>query len=359
MISLYFHIPFCTQKCPYCHFYVIPNQAPLRKLLGEGLALEWQQVWPRIQGKPVASIYFGGGTPSLFGPEGIGPLLERIPRDADCEITLEANPEECSYELLKSFSDLGINRISFGVQSLDNRSLTELGRLHSAEKAKQAVLEAERAGFKNISIDLMFDLPDQTEESWRYTLAQVKELPIQHVSLYNLTVEPHTLFFKRGVQPLGGERSLKLLSLGVEKLEELGFVRYEISAFAKPGYASRHNTGYWTGRPFWGYGPSAFSFWEGERFRNHANLQRYVRALREGLSPVDFREKLAPQESAHELLAIGLRRLEGVDWNTVPQTALGSIAQLKKEGLLTVKEGKLRLTERGLLLYDTVATELV
>ncbi len=245
------------------------------------------------------------------------------------------------------------------MQSLDNRSLTELGRLHSAEKAKQAVLEAERAGFKNISIDLMFDLPDQTEESWRYTLAQVKELPIQHVSLYNLTVEPHTLFFKRGVQPLGGERSLKLLSLGVEKLEELGFVRYEISAFAKPGYASRHNTGYWTGRPFWGYGPSAFSFWEGERFRNHANLQRYVRALREGLSPVDFREKLAPQESAHELLAIGLRRLEGVDWNTVPQTALGSIAQLKKEGLLTVKEGKLRLTERGLLLYDTVATELV
>lgn len=357
MISLYFHIPFCTKKCPYCHFYVIPNQAPFHKILSEGLALEWQLVLPQIEGKEILSVYFGGGTPSLFGAEGIGPVLARIRKNPDCEITIEANPEESSYELLKSFFDLGINRISFGVQSLDDRSLEQLGRIHSAEKARKAVLDAARAGFKNISIDLMIDLPDQTEESFRYTLDSLNALPIQHVSLYNLTVEPHTTFFKQGVRPLSGNASLALLNLGVTKLKEFGFERYEISAFAKPGFASRHNTGYWTGRPFWGFGPSAFSFWNGERFRNMANIQRYVRALREGLFPIDFREKLPYPANEQELLAIGLRRIEGVE--KVPEAAKKTIEKLQREGLLVQKGPRVCLTERGLLFYDTVATDLI
>lgn len=357
MISLYFHIPFCSKKCPYCHFYVIPNQAPFKTLLSEGLGLEWQLALPQIADKEITSIYFGGGTPSLFGASGIAPILARISKPADCEITIEANPEECSYELLKSFIDLGINRVSFGVQSLDNRSLQQLGRLHSAEKAHRAILDAAKAGFKNTSIDLMIDLPDQTEKSWRYTLDQLHSLPIQHVSLYNLTVEPHTAFFKQGVAPLTGERSLKLLTLGVKKLEELGFMRYEISAFAKPGFASRHNTGYWTARPFWGFGPSAFSFWNGERFRNVANIQRYVRNLKEGMSPVDFRERLPFPQNEQELFAIGLRRVDGVE--KVPDAAKKIVEKLKDQGLLIERKGRICLSERGLLFYDTVATELV
>ena len=331
----------------------------MRSLLREGLALEWQQVFPHIASHSIASVYFGGGTPSLFGPEGIAPVLERIPISPQTEITIEANPEECTLSLLKSFRDLGINRISFGVQSLDDSSLQTLGRLHSARKAKSALFDAAEAGFQNISIDLMFDLPDQTEESFRRTLNELSALPIQHVSLYNLTVEPHTVFFKQKIKPLSGERSVRLLNMAVDKLESLGFYRYEISAFAKPGFASIHNTGYWTGRPFWGLGPSAFSFWNGERFRNVSHLHRYVRLLKEGKSPIDFREKLPSPADAQELLAIGLRRLEGIPLSAVPPISWPSIEKLIRQDLLEKTDERLCLTKQGLLFYDTVATELI
>jgi oxygen-independent coproporphyrinogen-3 oxidase len=328
-------------------------------LLSEALALEWQRQLPLLHDKFVTSIYFGGGTPSLFG--GIEDILKKIPRDSDCEITIEANPEESSLELFQHFRTIGINRLSLGVQSLDDRSLQALERVHSAAKARKAIFDAQKAGFTNVSIDLMYDLPGQTEESWRYTLDQLENLPIHHLSLYNLTIEPHTSFHKRKVTTPGGELSLRFLIAALEKLEKIGLKRYEISAFALPGHESRHNLGYWTGRPFLGYGPSAFSYWEGERFRNIANIHRYARALKEGESPVDFREQLSYPANIKELFAVRLRLQEGIDMKLyeIPEETKMGIEKLIEDGFLKRTDQHLQLTDQGMLFYDTVAAELI
>lgn len=357
--SLYFHVPFCTKKCPYCHFYVIPNRPAYQTLLEECFEIELGLQKPLLLDRSIPSIYFGGGTPSLFS--GLGAVLGRVERDADCEITIEANPEESSLELFTKFTELGINRLSLGVQSLDDRSLQMLERVHTAKRAKKAIFEARAAGFKNISIDLMYDLPGQTEESWLYTLDQLQDLPIQHLSLYNLTIEPHTAFHKRKVKTTGGELSLRFLTAALDTFERIGLKRYEISAFAHPGFESRHNLGYWTGRPFLGFGPSAFSYWGGERFRNVANIHKYARSLRKQESAVDFREKLSFPANIRELLAIHLRLKEGVDLSVfdLDEETRRSMEKLEKLELLSLKGQRAKLTERGMLYYDSVAAEII
>jgi len=363
MISLYFHIPFCKKKCPYCHFYVIPNKARDRALLAEGFALEWERQRPLLQNSSIASIYFGGGTPSLLEVEQIRAVIQRCgPLDQECEITIEANPEDGEPELFQALKEAGINRISFGVQSLDDRSLVDLGRAHTGAKAKSAIAAAHLAGIGNISIDLMYDIPDQTESSWRYTLDQLQDLPIQHVSLYNLTIEPHTSFYRRKneLRLPTQELSLRLLSDALVKFEQLGLERYEISAFAKPGFESKHNTGYWTFRPFLGFGPSAFSYWNGERFQNTPNLQRYVRALKAGESPIFFRETLPYPHNLHEQIAVGLRLQRGcVLPDKTPDETLRTLQRLQEKGLVLQTGRLVQLTERGQFFYDTVATEII
>jgi oxygen-independent coproporphyrinogen-3 oxidase len=369
VISLYFHIPFCTKKCPYCHFYVVPNQQRFHTLLMEGLELEWEQTLPILKsfGEPtlplVSSIYFGGGTPSLLGPQHVGRLLERcrdLPWAPDCEVTLEANPEESSTELFSLYRAKGINRVSLGVQSLDDRSLVTLERGHTAKKAKQALRDVAEAGIQNLSIDLMYDLPDQTESSWHYTLDQLSDLPIQHLSLYNLTIEPHTSFSKRTLSLPSQEESLRFLHAALKRLETLGLKRYEISAFAKPGFASKHNLGYWQFRPFWGFGPSAFSYWQGERFQNVPHLQRYTRALRDKKSSVHFREKLPYPASFKEQLAVQLRLIEGVSLpKQIPEETAQALEKLEAQGWIQRAGEKVALTEQGLLFYDAVAASII
>ena len=363
-ISIYIHVPFCTKKCPYCHFYVVPNQSRYHSLLYEGLCLEWEKNLPLLEEKKVVSIYFGGGTPSLFGPQYIGSLLEKIRQGVkltdDCEITLEANPEEAGAALLGAYRDVGINRLSLGVQSLDDRSLESLERTHSATKAIEALENAKTAGFSNVSIDLMYDLPNQTEASWQATLDRLPFLPFQHLSLYNLTVEPHPPFFKRKPTLPDSQTSFRMLNQALDAIKRVGLERYEISAFARKSFRSRHNLGYWTGRPFLGYGPSAFSYWNGERFRNVANLLRYHRNLKENLSPIDFREQLSPVAKIKELLAVELRVLKGVKIShSYPEETIHALNRLVKEGLLIQNGERIALTERGTLFYDTVASELI
>jgi oxygen-independent coproporphyrinogen-3 oxidase len=371
MISLYFHIPFCKKKCPYCHFFVLPDKEELKKQLLEALHLEWNKQLPLLEGKEIASIYFGGGTPSLFGPKAIEMILSwtRLLKLAPaCEITLEANPEEG--EELLPYASVGINRMSLGVQSLDSATLLQLGRAHTQEKALSTIVSLHDAGIKNLSIDLMFDVPTQTVASFDRTLKLVQTLPITHLSLYNLTFEPHTVFFKREKEltPLlpSPEESLELLQLAVIRLEEMELHRYEISAFAKQGYQAVHNVGYWTARPFLGFGPSAFSYWEKKRFRNIAHLGKYEEALASGKSPVDFEEQLAYPDNLHELLAVELRLLRGVcvdqfqkKHGKLPATTHEILDQLIQKGWLTQDNSRLHLSERGLLFYDSVASELI
>jgi oxygen-independent coproporphyrinogen III oxidase len=363
--SIYFHIPFCSKKCPYCHFYVVPDREDLKKLLLEGLQKEWSRQLPQLQNKTIRSIYFGGGTPFLFGAKAISTLLKNIAYDPSTEITLEVNPEHVTEEAIKAYADIGINRVSLGIQSLDDSSLNILGRRHSAAESLQAIQAIEKAGISNISLDLMYDLPHQTLSSWRATLQQIEDLPVTHISLYNLTFEPHTPFFKKQkvLSPHlpTPEESLKMIQEAVTTLECFGFKRYEISAFARPGSEAVHNSGYWTGQPFLGFGPSAFSYWEGKRFRNVANLHKYCDRLKEEMSPVDFEEELRYPANVHELLAIHLRLLEGVSLikYPLPDATIHTLDQLKQRGFVSIEGSHVKLTEQGLLFYDSVAEELI
>ncbi len=364
-LSLYFHIPFCHKKCPYCHFYVIPDNANQRKALFAGLVLEWKRLLPKIQDHQVVSIYFGGGTPTLFGADFIAKLLEMIAKEAtltsDCEITIEGNPEDITLALMESYRNAGINRASIGIQSLEEDSLQVLGRTHGASQANEAVHVTWDSGIRNISIDLMFELPDQTPESFAKTLAKLPSLPISHLSLYNLTIEPNTPYFHQTLNTPSPEANLKMLTMAIEAIETMGLNRYEISAFAKPGSHSRHNTGYWTGRPFFGLGPSAFSFYGGARFRNVANLNRYLRALQNNETPVDFTETLPYPQNIHERLAVHLRLTAGVDLTkyALPDGTKRVLSRLEKEGYLQSQNTTCSLTEKGRLFYDTVATEII
>lgn len=373
-VSLYFHIPFCTRKCDYCHFYVLPDEEAAKNRLADGIKKEWDLLTPLLKNKKVVTIYFGGGTPSLFGPERTACILNLVKSSCevipDVEITLEANPENITLELMQAYAKAGINRVSIGVQTLDPNLLKLLGRLHDPEAALKAVHQTHRAGIENISIDLMYDLPKQTLDHWVTTLTRLKEIPITHLSLYNLTIEPHTLFFKKEkeLRPLlpSGEESLSMYEIAISQLESLGLRRYEISAFSRPGFESRHNTGYWTGRSFLGLGPSAFSYWDGRRFRNIAHLGKYCKALDEGVLPRDFDEQLDPDASRRELFVIRLRLREGVDMpafiserGKLDSEAIQAVENLIKEGYLEWKNERLMLTHQGVLFYDTVASELI
>ena len=334
----------------------------------EGFALELTEWLPKISQKELVSIYFGGGTPSLLGSENISKILRQIPyRLDDIEITLEANPENITKDLMRAYRDTGINRVSLGIQAFDDGLLNGLGRVHHAKKGQDAIMLTAEAGIENISIDLMYDLPGQTVKAWENTLNITQQLPISHLSLYNLVIEPHTVFYKKRqtLRPSlpSEEHSLQMYELAVQKLEEIGLKRYEISAF---GRLSQHNTGYWTGRPFLGFGPSAFSYWEGKRFRNVANLNRYIESLKQRKSPVDFEESLAHEAKQRELLAINLRLVSGVDLDLF-QKNHGQLSHethkilkdLEQNGYLTNANSTYALTSKGILFYDTVASEIV
>lgn len=375
-VGIYVHVPFCSKKCPYCHFFVLPDQQRWKLQFLEAIKREWAQKRPLLEGKQIVSLYLGGGTPSRLSVEQLGEILQLVWGDSsvhvapDCEVTLEVNPEDASPLAIRGWKGLGVNRVSMGVQSLDPEQLQLLGRQHDAMTPVRALTHLAESGIANLSIDLMYDLPQQTQKSWHTTLQRLGELPITHLSLYNLTLEPHTLFFKKKAQLLpqipSPEVSLILLQEALTHLEGLGLHRYEISAFAKPGYESHHNSGYWTGRPFLGFGPSAFSYWEGRRFQNICHLNRYATLLEQGASAVDFEEKLSLEGQIAERLAIHLRLMRGVNMDQFCQEVgkfserlQQSVGELVRDGLLLQEGSHLRLSERGTLLYDIVGATLV
>lgn len=374
-VSLYIHVPFCQKKCPYCAFYIIPDKEIHKRLYLEALKREWKRWAPQLNDRKIISIYFGGGTPALLGAQAIADVLSWIipapsRENPLLEITLEANPENISYHLMQEFRQAGINRLSLGVQSLSDRLLQTIGREHSAAKAIEAIHLAHQAGFSNLSIDLMYDLPHQTFAHWEETLEQLYSLPITHLSLYNLTLEPHTSFFKhRSViapaMPTEAE-SLKMYQKARQQLPSIGLFHYEIASFSRSGCESLHNSGYWMGRAFIGMGPSAMSYWEGKRFRNIARLHRYAELLEVDQSPIDFEEKLEPEVARRELFLLHLRLVRGVNlsdfdscFGQLDQKTRQQIAYLVEKGLLDQEGPRLKLSESGLLLHDAIASELI
>lgn len=374
-ISLYFHIPFCQKKCPYCHFYVTKNLEASRKEFLEALRKDLFFHRNKFHDRELVSIYFGGGTPSLLHAKEIETILSWVFslftsfNDA-LEITLESNPDTVSREKLLSFRRAGINRISFGVQSFDEDLLRVLGRSHSAQKAKDCVIWAKESGFENISIDLMYDLPGQTMHVWEESLRESLKLPLDHISLYNLIIEEGSAFFRQRKKwesrQSSQEVSLKMFSLVKSKLEQEGFEHYEISAFSKWSKHSKHNTGYWQGREFIGLGPSAFSYFQGSRFKNISNLKVYIKNLQGGMSCVDFIEKLSKQDHLKELFLIELRLLQGITlskfedfYAELPLDFKKGIYRWIREGFLEKTKSVICLSNNGLYVYDSIASDLI
>jgi oxygen-independent coproporphyrinogen-3 oxidase len=330
----------------------------------EGIKKEWD--FRKDCLTDIVSIYLGGGTPSLLSLSELEKILDLFKEFSPKEITIEANPDDVTLEKMIGYRNLGINRLSIGVQSLDDTNLKMIERLHSAKRAKEAIETAHLAGFTNITIDLMYDLPNQTFSSWKKTVDEAVSLPISHLSIYNLIFEEGSVYYKKKKElssfTPSEEISLKMLTYAVQKTEEYGLERYEISAFCKKGCESIHNTGYWEGRPFIGLGPSAFSYYGKKRFKNVSHLKKWHSFLINHQDPKDFEEELAYPENVKELLTIRLRLLKGIHLNNfpnLPDESLTSLENLAADGFLEKTSNHFKLSEKGKLFYDFVASELV
>ncbi len=361
-LGLYVHIPFCTKKCPYCSFYVIPHSKKNEEILLHALQKEWEKKWPEINQKKIVTIYFGGGTPAL-SPAIILSFLQWVEKrsllDPAREITVEANPETLSETTLYTLAQAGVNRLSIGVQSFHDESLKVLGRTHTKDKALEAIRTASRY-IPNISIDLMFDLPEEDLTSLEKSISYLPTLPITHLSIYNLSIEPHTLFFKKKdqlIQP-SPQESKKHMDFLFSYLEQIGLERYEISAFCKDGKFSRHNCRYWKNQDVVGFGPSATSYFQKKRSKTLASLLRYATRLEQGESILEYEERLPEEKRKRLEICLGLRMMEGVEISS-SDPIWEEIDPLIDKKLLENKGNRVQLTKEGVYFHDYICSELI
>ena len=315
-LSIYIHIPFCEQKCIYCAFvsYCVNNE--IKNKYFQNLKREIQE---RKTDREISSIYIGGGTPSCVDAKYIKEILEEIYANynlkKDIEITIECNPNSVDEEKLKVYKNIGINRISFGVQSLDNDTLKKLGRLHNKDQVVCAINNAKKVGFKNISVDLLLGLENQNIQDFEKQLQELIALDITHISAYMLEVEEGTKLFSmvenKEINLPIPEKTIEIYEKTVNFLKKNGFFRYEISNFSKIGYESKHNINYWKCNEYLGFGVAAYSYFEGYRFSNSINFNEYEN--KENL----LYEKIDNRERIEELIMLGLRCKFGFDFNEI------------------------------------------
>jgi oxygen-independent coproporphyrinogen-3 oxidase len=372
-LGLYVHVPFCEVKCSYCHFAIDPG-APLASRQERYVAALQREIEAARMGA-ADSVYFGGGTPSLLRRDLLASVIRalraRFRLEPGAEITLEANPRDLDAAGYSALAELGVNRISLGVQSFDDAVLREMGRVHAAEDARQAFAWARAAGFASVSLDLILGWPGESEQRWRRNLDAVAALAPDHVSLYVLEIEPRTLLAHRAglgrLRPPDDDLVADLYAETAARLEELGLRRYEISNFARAGHASRHNAKYWDDAPFLGFGMSAHSYVGGRRFWNAASFGAYCRAIEERGTALSGERALSMRERVQEALFTGLRRREGVGladfrrrYGVDPVEEFGPhLRDAFAACLLEMEAGRLRLTERGVLLSNEVFRALV
>ena len=381
-LSLYIHVPFCTVKCAYCDFN---SYAALEHLTGDWLAalLRELELWSeRAADRRIATVFIGGGTPSLLEGEQIARLLDTARRcfdiAADAEITLEANPESVRVERMRSYRAAGVNRVSMGVQSLDADELRFLDRLHSAERAEQALSEIRSAGFENVNLDLIYGLPKQRFETWRTTLEQVAAWRPEHLSCYALTVEDGTPLAARvaagAVVEADPDVVAEISTWTAARLAEAGYEHYETSNYALPGRECRHNLNYWRCGDYIGVGPGAHGCFDGRRYSVVRRPAAYIRALAtqtagpEGLpSPaIEEVEAVTDRDAVVDTLTLGLRLREGVDESRLRErhpdafaAAAPAIGWALSASLLERRGGRLRLTPRGQAVANEVFVRIV
>ncbi|MGN0616754.1 radical SAM family heme chaperone HemW [Ruminococcus flavefaciens] len=360
-LGIYIHVPFCGRKCAYCDFYSVNWSKSAAVDYTAAVLRNIRHYGDKTQ--TVDTVYFGGGTPSLLTAEQISSIISEIRScfalEESAEITLEANPCTLSAEKLAELRKIGINRLSIGVQSMIDRELKILGRMHTAERAEQAVLEAARAGFDNISCDLMIALPDQKPEDMRFSIERMAALPVQHISAYILKTENGTPFDCAEIRDrLPDEDSIAELYLAmVELLEKHGFMQYEVSNFAKEGFESRHNTRYWKCLDYLGIGPGAHSCYEGKRFAVERDLSAFIAD--------DVQQVTVTDESPcgfEEFAMLRLRLKEGLILDDVPEhraELLKKLPPLLKEGYAETDGERIWLTPKGFLMSNSVIEYLV
>lgn len=375
MAGLYIHIPFCKVKCLYCDFYSITNQS-LQNPFIEAVKKEFHSRLNELHGEPLETVYIGGGTPSQLSIKALNDLFETIDKKVDLknvkEITLEVNPDDLSKEYLREIIKLPINRLSMGIQSFSEPMLKFLHRRHTADQAIRAFYEAREIGFDNISIDLIFGLPNSDIKQWSQTLDQAIEMNPNHISAYDLIYEEGTplikMLYEKKFSAMPEDENLEQFERLIDRLKSSGYEHYELSNFARPGFRSIHNSNYWKGVPYLGLGPSAHSFSGDNRRYNPANLKLWI----EGVETEDKaweEEILTSDMKYNELIITGLRTLEGINFSDI-ETLIGvsrvqyCMRQAKPfilSGHLEFKENKkgLKLTRKGLFISDSIISDLL
>ncbi len=362
---LYVHIPFCHRICPYCSFHKhLPGDTNIAAFVDSLLA----ELEARVADHPTIprTIYFGGGTPSFLSRAHLRTLLQgihdRLNLSSLEEWNLEANPATFDLEKALLLRELGVTRLSLGVQSWDPGLLGVLGRDHSPEDATSAFTTLREAGFDNINVDLMFSVPGQTTAQWEDTLEKTLSLEPEHVSAYNLTYEEDTEFmekFRRGVFTESEDENARLFDVAMERLESAGFRHYEISNYSRPGYESAHNRAYWNGEDYLGIGPGAVSTIAGRRWKNIADTAQYIQKIRETAPVISETEELTTKAAANEAVALQLRTAEGLALERAPHLTEADFQPLIEEELLARRDERLVLTRRGKFVADAIAEQLL
>lgn len=367
-LGIYIHIPFCKSKCRYCDFCSFPHPRPetVKKYISK-LISEIEEYGKTYGEYTVNTVYFGGGTPTLLDAEDLAKILCSVKKsyktDANAEITTECNPATGSFEYFKRLRDAGFNRLSIGVQSMNEHELKLLGRLHSADDAKKTFFEARNAGFENISVDVMFGIPEQTPNSLSETLDELCSLSPEHVSLYGLKIEDGTHFARHAdslVLP-DEDTEYEMYLSSVKKLSRFGLERYEISNFAKDGYASRHNLKYWQREDYLGVGLAAHSCIGSRRFLNVANMEKYFSGER-----IAGEETITPHDILCEKIMLGMRLDVGVDFELLQKGTDEDVRKYERAfdryilGGYAKKEGRrLSFSNDGMYVSNSILSEIL
>ena len=371
MAGIYLHIPFCKQACTYCNFHFTTSLRYKDELV-EAMVKEISLQKSFVEAEPIATIYFGGGTPSLLGIDDCRLIMEALKENFDilpeAEITLEANPDDISQERLQAWKSIGINRLSIGVQSFFEEDLKWMNRAHNAELAVNSLQLAVKE-FDNLSMDLIYGSPLLTDDMWRQNVDRAVDYGITHLSCYALTVEEKTPLHKQILSNkkmnVDSDRQAHQFLLLMQWLKEKGFEHYEVSNFAKPGFRSKHNSSYWRGEKYLGLGPSAHSYNGRIRKWNVANNIRYINAISKGIIEGET-ETLTPLQQLNEYIMISLRTKEGMDvakmesnWGKERIAAIEKrLSFFERQGLLTITGSTVQLTETGILRADGIAADL-
>lgn len=385
MAGIYIHIPFCKQACHYCNFHFSTSLRYKNELIGALLkeigSFSLQQHCRGAgrpsethHSEPVETIYFGGGTPSLLTKDEIKAILSTIKKvftvDPAAEVTLEANPDDINQQNLVGWKEAGINRLSIGIQSFFEEDLRWMNRAHSASQALES-LEMAIRHFSNITIDLIYGTPALTDERWKENVDKAISLGIPHLSCYALTVEPKTpldkLIREHKSATIDPNKQSEQFLLLMDWTEKAGYEHYEISNFAKPGFRSRHNSSYWQGKPYYGFGPSAHSFCGTTRWWNIANNNKYIELIDQGLATFE-KEELTPVQQMNEYIMISLRTSEGLSLEKLPgdpstidkvsRQLLLNVNKYIERGFMNKVNNRFVLTKEGKLLADGIAADL-